>query len=235
MSADLERDLLADGDGLRDVVAALRGAPQAHVPEGFSARVMARLPHKGGFVRARWRSPSVLLAAAASIAAALVFVSFLFRPAPEGLSAPGPSADTRADGSISSSSASPRTDSLHSSSSAALYVQAFAVVALAKNPSADRAALDRAVDTLVRTQDAAGGWGNATLSARNVAALAQAEAAGVLRARVPRRRGLRYLRMNGINELSTAELVREAKDALARLGASGDAGLVRSTALAARL
>ena len=45
----------------------------------------------------------------------------------------------------------------------------------------------------------------------------------------------RYLRMNGITELSTAELVREAKDALARLGTSGDAGLVRSTALAARL
>jgi hypothetical protein len=52
---------------------------------------------------------------------------------------------------------------------------------------------------------------------------------------VPCRRGLRYLRLNGIGELSATELVREAKDALARLGASGDAGLVRSTALAARL
>ena len=235
MNADLERDLLADGEGLRDVVVALRGAPQAHVPEGFSARVTARLPRKGGYVRARWRSPSVLLAAAASIAAALVFVLFLFRPAPEELTVPGPSAGPRTDVSLSSSSASPRTDDLHSTSSAAPYVQAFAVVALAKNPSTDRAALDKAVDTLVRTQDAAGGWGNATLSARNVAALAQAEAAGVVRARVPRRRGLRYLRMNGITELSTAELVREAKDALARLGTSGDAGLVRSTALAARL
>ena len=222
MSADLERDLLAAGDGLRDVVVALRDAPQAHVPEGFSARVMARLPRKGGFVRAWWRSPSVLLAAAASIAAALAFVSLVFRPAPEKLPVPSASADQCADGLLSSSSAAP-------------YVQAFAVVALAKDPSADHVALDRAVDTLVRTQDAAGGWGNATLSARNVAALAQAEAAGVARARIPRRRGLRYLRMNGINELSATELVREAKDALARLGASGDAGLVRSTALAARL
>lgn len=222
MSADLERDLLAAGDGLRDVVAALRGAPQAHVPEGFSARVMARLPRKGGYVRAWWRSPSVLLAAAASIAAALAFVSLVFRPAPEELPVPSPSASQSTDGLLSSSSAAP-------------YVQAFAVVALAKDPSADHVALDRAVDTLVRTQDAAGGWGNATLSARNVAALAQAEAAGVARARIPRRRGLRYLRMNGINELSATELVREAKDALARLGASGDAGLVRSTALAARL
>ena len=41
--------------------------------------------------------------------------------------------------------------------------------------------------------------------------------------------------MNGIGELSEVELVREAKDALARLGASDDVGLVRSTALAARL
>jgi hypothetical protein len=41
--------------------------------------------------------------------------------------------------------------------------------------------------------------------------------------------------MNGIGELSAAELVREAKDALARLDGVGDAGLVRSTALASRL
>ena len=222
MSADLERDLLEAGDGLRDVVAALRGAPQAHVPEGFSARVMARLPRKGGFVRVWWRSPSVLLAAAASITVALVFVSLVFRPMSQERPAPSLSACQHTDGAFSSSSAAP-------------YVQAFAVAALASDPFSDHAALDLAVDTLVRTQDAAGGWGNATLSARNVAALAQAEAAGVARARVPRRRGLRYLRMNGISELSAAELVREAKDALARLGTSDDAGLVRSTALASRL
>ena len=222
MSADLERDLLEADEGLRDGVAMLRGAPQAHVPEGFSARVMARLPRKGGFVRAWWCSPSVLLAAAASIAVALVLVSLVSRPVPQERPAPSLSACQRTDGSFSSSSAAP-------------YVQAFAVVALAKDPSSDRVALDLAVDTLVRTQDAAGGWGNAALSARNVAALAQAEAAGVARARVPCRRGLRYLRLNGIGELSATELVREAKDALARLGASGDAGLVRCTALAARL
>jgi len=221
MNADLERDLLGAGDGLQDVVAALRAAPQARVPDGFAARVMAHLPGEGGFVRARRRS-LLLLAAAASVAAALVFVSLVFRPVPQKPPVPGLAVCQRADGSFSSSSAAP-------------YVQAFAVAALAKDPSSDRAALDMAVDTLVRTQDAAGGWGNAALSARNVAALGQAEAAGVARARVPRRRGLRYLRMNGINELSTAELVREAKDALARLGTSGDAGLVRSTALAARL
>ena len=216
MSADLERDLLEADEGLRDVVAMLRGAPQAHVPEGFSARVMARLPRKGGFVRAWWRSPSVLLAAAASIAVALVLVSLVSCPVPQERPAPSLSACQRTDGSFSSSSAAP-------------YVQAFAVVALANDPSSDRVALDLAVDTLVRTQDAAGG------GEMGRAQVVQAEAAGVARARVPCRRGLRYLRLNGIGELSATELVREAKDALARLGASGDAGLLRSTALAARL
>ena len=224
MNADLERDLLEAGDGLCGVVAALRGAPQAHVPEGFAARVLSRLPREGGFARFRARrlSPSVLLAAAASLVAVFAFVSLVFRPAPTEPSTPSLSACQRTDGSFSASSAAP-------------YVQAFAVAVLANDPSADRAALDLAVDALVRTQDAAGGWGNAVLSARNVAALARAEAAGVARARVPRRRGLRYLRMNGIVELSAAELVREANDAHVRLGASGDAGLVRSAALAARL
>ena len=222
MNADLERDLHKAGDGLWDVVVVLRGAPQAHVPEGFSARVMARLPRKAGFVRAWWRSPSVLLAVAASFVVALVFASIVFHPVPQELSVSGLSVCQRVDGSFSTSSAAP-------------YVQAFAVVALANDPSSDRATLDRAVDTLVRAQDAAGGWGNAALSARNVAALGQAESAGVIRARVPRLRGLRYLRMNGIGELSAAELVREAKHALARLGGSDDAGLVRSTKLAARL
>jgi len=86
----------------------------------------------------------------------------------------------------------------------------------------------------VRSQDADGGWGNAALSARNVTALAQAEAAGVARARASHRRGLRYLRMHGIGELSASDLVREAKDAFARLDKSCDAGLVYSVSLASR-
>ena len=114
MSADLERDLLEAGDGLRDVVSALRGAPQAHVPEGFSARVMARLPRKGGFVRAWWRSPSVLFAAAASIAVALVLVSLVCRPLQQERSAPSLSACQRTDGSFSlrKDHNSPSSDSL---------------------------------------------------------------------------------------------------------------------------
>ena len=235
MNADLERDLLEAGDGLGDVVAALRRAPQAHVSEDFAARVRSLLPHGGGSarVRPRWSAARVLLAAAASLACAFVFVAFLVRkPVPpqepvlhlasSSRQADGPfPACQRADGSFSSSSAAP-------------YVQAFAVTALAKDPSSDRAALDRAVDALVRTQGADGGWGNAALSARNVAALAQAEAAGVARAHAARRRGLRYLRMHGIGELSAADLARAAKDAFARLDKSCDAGLVYSVSLACR-
>ena len=211
MSADLEHDLLEAGDGLSDVVAALRRAPQARVQEDFAARVLARLP----------LSPPVLFAAAASFVAMCAFVSLVFRPVPTF--------------SVARLAACQRTDGSFSSSSAAPYVQAFAVTVLARDPSSDRAALDLAVDALVRTQDAAGGWGNAALSARNVAALAQAETAGVARARTPRRRGLRYLRTHGIGELSPSELIREAGEAFSRLDGSRDAGLVCSTALAGRL
>ena len=223
MSADLERDLLEAGDGLGDVVAALRRAPQAHVAPGFAARVRSHLPHKGGFVRvrSRWLSPSVLLAVAASLVCAFVFVVFLANQPATSLPVVRLASCQRTDGSFTSSSAAP-------------YVQAFAVTVLAKDPSANRAALDRAVDTLVRSQDADGGWGNAALSARNVAALAAASSVGVANAKAAYRRGLRYLRMNGIAELSAEELSREAKDALAKLGASCDDGLVFSVRGASR-
>ena len=265
MSADLERDLDEAGDGLRDVVVALRRAPQAHVPAGFSARVLALLPQEGGGLRVRWWvSPRVLLAVAASLLFAFVFVSLVFRasapsqpPATSLASSRQGSSDSpdgqqpssqptsqkifsqRPDGSFSASHAAPRSfsacqrpDGSFSDSSAAPYVQAFAVTGLAKGPSSDRAALDRAVDALVRTQKADGGWGNAALSARNVTALAQAESAGVSRAREARRRGLRYLRIHGIGEISAADLAREAKEALSRLKGSNDAGLVCGVALA---
>ena len=290
MSADLERDLGEAGDGLRDVVAALRRAPQAHVPAGFSAHVLALLPQEnllsrerplfpeesllspegrplpqggGNRVRSWWFSSRVLLAVAASLLFAFVFVSLVFRsPAPSqppttslasSRQESSGSPDDRQlssqptsqkvssqplDGSFSASHASrpfsvcQRPDGSFSDSSAAPYVQAFAVTGLAKAPSSDRAALDRAVDALVRTQKADGGWGNAALSARNVTALAQAEAAGVSRAREARRRGLRYLRIHGIGEISAADLAREAKEALSRLKGSNDAGLVCGVALA---
>ena len=220
MSADLERDLLEAGNGLRDVVVALRRAPQAHVPEGFAARVLALLPHEGalpskeetllpqvggrGRVWVRRLLPYALLASAASLAIMFASGPFLFRsPAPSAqlpevptASSLRPAVNQRPDGSFSDSSAAP-------------YVQAFAVTGLAKDPSPDRAALNRAVDALVRTQGADGGWGNAVLSARNVTALAQAEAVGVPRA-------------------------REAKEALSRLAGSRDAGLVCGVSLASR-
>ena len=163
MNADLERDLLEAGDGLGDVVAALRRAPQAHVAPGFAARVRSHLPHKGGFVRvrSRWLSPSVLLAVAASLVCAFVFVVFLVNQPATSLPVVRLASCQRTDGSFSSSTAAP-------------YVQAFAVTVLAKDPAANRTALEQAVGALVRTQNEEGGWANARLSARNVAALAAA-------------------------------------------------------------
>ena len=253
MSADLERDLLEAGDGLRDVVAALRRAPQAHVPEGFAARVLALLPHEGnhpskegsllpqvggrGRVWVRRLLPYALLASAASLAIMFASGPFLFRsPAPSQSPNTSQAASHQAPCQRQDSSSSPsqRPDGSFSASSAAPYVQAFAVTGLATTPSPDRAALNRAVDALVRTQGADGGWGNAVLSARNVTALAQAEAAGVPHAREARRRGLRYLRLHGIGEISAPDLAREAKEALSRLAGSRDAGLVCGVSLASR-
>lgn len=245
MNADLERDLLGADDGLRDFVSSLRRAPQARVEDGFASRVLARLPRQGGFVRvrSRWLSPPALVAAAASIAAVCAFTVFIFRseapvPATQQVAhrqADGSPAPAVQDVTIARLAACQRADGSFSDSSAAPYVQAFAVTALAKDPSSDRTVLGHAVDALVRAQDVAGGWGNNALSARNVAALAAADAAGVERARSAYRRGLRYLRTHGIVEMSTASLAREAKDASLRLGPSADEGMACSMALASRL
>ena len=105
---------------------------------------------------------------------------------------------------------------------------------LARDPSRHAAALGSAVDALVREQNAEGGWANAAVSARNVAALRQAVDAGVAGAARAYRRGLRYLRLNGQFEASAEDLAREAQAALARLGASADRGLACSVALCAR-
>ena len=66
------------------------------------------------------------------------------------------------------------------------------------------------------------------------AALAAAAKAGVARAMPAYRRGRRYLRMNGILEMSAADMARDARAAEKRLVGS-DPGLARSVTLAARL
>ena len=221
MNEDIERALNGSDADLRAFVASLRAAPQARVRDGLAADVMAAVAAdaRRSALRKLFR-PSVLFPLAACLVALLAVASLFFRPVP-GFSRERLVACQLKDGSFSSSTAAP-------------YVQAFAVTVLAADPSADRGALEQAVGVLVRTQNAEGGWSNARLSAQNVAALAAALAAGVEEAARAYRRGRRYLRMHGIGEMTAAEMAREAREAETRM-AGGDSGLACSIALAARL
>lgn len=225
MNADLEMALNGSDADMRAFVASLRAAPQARVRDGFAADVMAAVEadvRREAFrhsLRGLFR-PAALFPLAACLVAMLAFASLFFRPVP-GFSREALVSCQRADGSFSSSTAAP-------------YVQAFAVTVLAKDPTANRAALEQAVGALVRTQNEEGGWANARLSAQNVAALAAATRAGVNMAVPAYRRGRRYLRMNGIGEMTAADMARDARDAETRM-TGGDNGLACSIALAARL
>ena len=225
MNEDMEKALNGSDADLRAFVASLRAAPQARVRDGFAAGVMAVVEadaRRGALARAirGLLRPAALFPLAACLVALFAVASIFFRPVPA-FSMEKLVACQRADGSFSSSAAAP-------------YVQAYAVTVLAKDPSADRAALEHAVAAIVREQNAEGGWANASLSARNVAALAAALEAGVDDAVRAYRRGVRYLRMHGIGEMSAADLSRDARSAAARLSAA-DPGIACSVALAARL
>ena len=209
----LDEELMAFAD-------ALRASPTVRTSEDFTASVMAAVHTERSRMRSRppiWRSPWLGVPIAACFALLLALGSVLARST----SAWTPArlaACQQADGSFSRSSAAP-------------YVQAFAVAALAANPSAATEALNTAVSALVRDQTAEGGWANAAISVRNVAALHDAAVVGVEGAQRAYRRGLRYLRLNGIREMSPADLVREAKETRARLDASVDSGVIGSLVL----
>ncbi|MGN0846641.1 MAG: hypothetical protein ACI4RA_04570 [Kiritimatiellia bacterium] len=205
-------------EGLRAFAASLRAAPQARTSPDFTARVM-------GAVRAErrrrwlWRAAAAL-PIAAGFAVLMAVGTALFRPRPV-WSTEILVACQRGDGTFSASSAAP-------------YVQAFAVTALAKDRAAGVGPLDSAVGALVRDQTAEGGWASPSLSARNVVALRAAAEAGAAGAQRAYRRGRRYLHANGIGELSAGDLVRAARAAVARLGGDADRGLACSVALCAR-
>ena len=221
MNADLEMALNGSDADMRAFVTSLRAAPQARVREGFAAGVMAAIKTDARCLSLRkLLRPYVLFPIAACLVAILAVASLFFRPVP-GFSCEALVLCQRADGSFSSSTAAP-------------YVQAFAVTVLAKDPSSDRVALEQAVGALVRTQNEDGGWANARLSAQNVAALAAATKAGVDMAMPAYRRGRRYLRMHGIGEMTAADMARDAQQATGRLSAA-DTGLACSVTLAARL
>lgn len=216
MNADLESTLEGTGRELTSLVSALRASSQARVSPDFTARVMSRIAVE----RRSWFQPSTIFPIAAGLVALLAFGTIFFRPVPAF--------------SLSKLVACQRADGYFTASPAAPYVQAFAVTALAQDPSVRRPSLDQAVDALVRTQAASGGWENTTLSARNVAALGIAADAGVIAARKAYKRGLRFLRSQGLNELSATAFAEEAQKALARLSPTDDPGLACSIALCAR-
>ena len=224
MNEDLERMLEGDAE-MCALADALRAAPQARVDDGFAARVLAGVRAdrtrrtRWGFLRRIDMASAVPVAAAFALLLGAAAV-FLQRPVSPAWSTARLVACQRADGTFTATSAAP-------------YVQAFAVSALARDPAVHAAALDSAVGALVRDQNAEGGWSNASLSARNVAALREAVDAGVANAARAYRRGLRYLRLNGIVERTPSDLAREAKDAFAHLAASTDSGLACSVALCA--
>ena len=181
MNEDIERALNGSDADLRAFVASLRAAPQARVRDGFAADVMAAVEaeaRRGAFARSLrgLLRPAALFPLAACLVALLAVASIFFHPVPR-FSLEKLVACQRADGSFSSSTAAP-------------YVQAYAVTVLAKD----------GVDVAVRAY----------------------------------RRGVRYLRMHGIGEMSAADLSRDARSAAPRLSAS-DLGIACSVALAARL
>lgn len=216
MNLELERDLAEAG--MLDFANSLRAAPQARVEDGFADRVMRGIAADDAGAppprrRVFWR---VALAAAAVLAVAFVFVSLVDYVPPERRGHNVALASCQlADGTFTRSSASP-------------YVQAFAVAALARYPGERAEVLERAVAALVRQQDAEGGWSNASLSARNVAALGHASRAGCALATISYKRGLRYLRTHGIAELSLPDLIHEAEAYSRRASSSADAGICRA-------
>lgn len=216
MNADLQSTLEGAGPELTSLVSSLRATPQARVSPDFASRVRFQI----AVGRRRWVHPSMLFPIAAGLVALVAFSTIFFRPVPTF--------------SLSELVACQRADGYFTASPAAPYVQAFAVTVLAKDPSVRRPSLDQAVDALVRTQGASGGWENATLSVRNVAALGVAAEAGVTAARKAYKRGLRFLRSQGLSELSASAFVEEAQKVLARLSPSDDPGLACSIALCAR-
>ena len=186
MNKDVERL----DPALREVAARLKAAPQARVSPGFAQGVMAavhseRVTVRAGFFR-RLNAPAIF-AAAAAIVALLGAAALFMAPAPRFATAADFPGIGLADGSRPSPAVAP-------------YVQAYAVRALASDPSAPSDVLSRAVAEIARAQNADGGWGSPDLTARNVAALALAVRAGDEAAACAWKRGVRYLRAHGMAE-----------------------------------
>ena len=210
MNKDLEMQIAEMGPEFGAMAAALGRAAGARASSGFTVRVMSEVAACER--RRRARRACWWAAAAASLVAVFAIHGVVRRPAAQPV-----------DAGLERLVASQRADGTFSGSSASSYVQAFAVQALADaRDERVRPSLESAVAALVRSQSGEGGWSGDMQSSYNVAALAAAEAAGVESARIPRRRGLRYLRANGIDECPDGVLGRAASAAIRRMASGGD-------------
>lgn len=213
MNADLEMQLAEMGPEFAGLGAALSKASGARTSQGFTMRVMAEIGQSER--RARMRRAGWWAAAAAALVAVFAVHGLV--------SGAKPTAPAAAPTAIERLLASQLADGTFGRSSAASYVQAYAVQALADSrDERARAALESAVAALVRSQSGEGGWKGDIESSCNVSALAAAEAAGVESAKIPRKRGLRYLRANGISERPEGSLGKAAAAALERMSGGGD-------------
>ena len=207
-------DTVFDEKEFESFARALKEAPQRKAGKDFTLKVMMKIN-----AIERRRKAKTWLAAAASIAACCSLFS-MYKAAPSGEGARSISSKQLPGGYFVSGSTAP-------------YLQAFAVKALAneKTPSPE---LEKAVAALARSQNAEGGWSDAALSARNVLALSAAASRGIAKARIAYRKGLKYLRKNGLGEMSVDEFAMQAKDAEMRLIASGNIDAARMVAMSAR-
>ncbi len=190
---------------LRSFASSLCHAPQAKVSADFTARVMNAIRDESLNTPSRFSWLSFFTVRKCYAAAALILIllgvsSVLYKPS-----------DNKG---FENLVAKRLEECSFSASSLAPHLQAFAIQALAKNPNANSAALKAAVEALVASQNADGSWGNAHVTARNVAALADVTSLGIEGVNRAYKRGVRYLRIHNIAMLSKNEMAEETKKAL---------------------
>ncbi|MBO7166364.1 MAG: hypothetical protein J6V88_02435 [Kiritimatiellae bacterium] len=186
----------------------LRSLPKFKVKSDFTQCVMRRI----AFVESIKRF-SKYTAIAASLTIALG-TSFLFS-------------------SINDTGRSANSE-MFKSSNASQYAQAYTVKILSKDSITPSKELSDAVETLVKTQGAEGGWNNIALTTRNVAALSLAATAGVDGAREAYRKGVRYLRKMGRLEMSASEFAKLAQSDASRLLEMGETDIAKTVAMAGK-
>ncbi len=207
---DYKTDFKADAQML-SFAESLRSAPGSKVSDDFTSRIMneIRSESKASPLHPVWTkffTPGKAFAAAASVII-LLGISSVFLRTDESSVTGELLARQCKNGQFTSSSAAP-------------YVQAFAIRELAKNPAGNAVALKAAVNALLASQNADGSWLNDQVTACNVTVLAAVAELGIDGVSHAYKMGARYLRTRNIALLTKEEMNAEAKKALAFICAS---------------